>query len=408
MAATDPPLVGETDAKEIPVQYRKFAKLFEDPQDLRALPEHKPWDHEINFKEGFVPPAEKLRPHNPSTLRVWEEYRSKAEKKGWIRKSKSPCAANVLLAFKKGDPNGRPCGDYRRVNDETIRDVYPIPKAQELRDRLSKAVIYTKLDQRNAFNLIRIKEGHEWKTAFILPSGLWEYTVMPFGLTNAPATCQRQNNEILKEFSSFVICYLDDILVFSQKVEEHEGHVIKVLEAFRKVDSRLKLSKCEFSVKKVTFLGYVVEPGQMSIDPEKTEKVRNWERPRNVKDVQTILGFANFCRVFIKDFSKMVEPLTEMTKKGMGFAWNERAEQAFQEIKDRFTREPILYNYHDDRESIIETDASDTCVAGVHLQRDDNGKLHLVAYYSSKMDKTEQNYNIYEKELIAIVKSLKH
>ncbi|EDN91529.1 hypothetical protein SS1G_00932 [Sclerotinia sclerotiorum 1980 UF-70] len=104
----------------------------------------------------------------------------------------------------------------------------------------------------------------------------------------------------------------------------------------------------------------------------------------------------------------MVEPLTEMTKKGVGFVWNEKAEQAFQEIKDRFTREPILYNYHDDRESIIETDASDTCVAGVHLQRDDNGKLHPVAYYSSKMDKTEQNYNIYEKELMAIVKSLKH
>ncbi|EDN92796.1 hypothetical protein SS1G_08660 [Sclerotinia sclerotiorum 1980 UF-70] len=109
IAATDPSLVGKTDAKEIPVQYRKFAKLFEDPQDLRALPEHKPWDHEINFKEGFVPPVEKLRLHNPSTLRIWEEYRSKAEKKGWIRKSKSLCAANVLLAFKKGDPNSRPC-----------------------------------------------------------------------------------------------------------------------------------------------------------------------------------------------------------------------------------------------------------------------------------------------------------
>jgi hypothetical protein len=167
-----PPQDDKQVGNTLPVQYKRFARLFEDPQDMRALPKHQPWDHEINFKKGFTPIAEKLRYHNPQTTRTLEEYREKGVQKGWIRKSKSPCCCNLLIAKKKEDPKGRPCGDYRLLNDGTIRDVYPLPNAQYLRDRLRKAVIYTKIDQRNAFNLIRIKEGHEWKTAFVLPSGL--------------------------------------------------------------------------------------------------------------------------------------------------------------------------------------------------------------------------------------------
>lgn len=383
--------------------------MFEDPQDMRALPQHQPWDHEINFKEGFTPVAEKLRYHNYATTRTLEEYRELGVKKGWIRKSKSPCAVNMLVAKKPGDPKGRPCGDYRMINNGTIRDVYPLPNAQYLRDRLAKAKVYTKLDQRNAFNLIRIKEGHEWKTAFVLPSGLWEYTVMPFGLTNAPATCQRQNNEILRDFiGKFAICYLDDILVYSETVEEHQGHVTQVMEALLKVDSRLKLSKCEFTVKEVVFLGYVIRPGQMSIDPDKIKAVKEWESPRNLKDVQSQLGFANFCRQFIKDYSKVVEPLTSLTRKDVPFKWGEDCEAAFQRLKTEFTKEPILHSFDEEKESIVESDASDTCTGATHLQRDDQGRLHPVAYYSEKMSPAEQNYNIYEKELMAIVKALKH
>jgi transposase InsO family protein len=393
---------------EIPKPYQGYASLFEDPQDWRALPEHQPWDHEINFKEGFTPPAEKLRHHNPQNLRILEEYRRKGVEKGHIRKSKSPSAVNMLIARKKEDPKGRPCGDYRLTNAGTIRDVYPIPNAQYLRDKLGKAKIYTKLDQRNAFNLIRIAKGQEWKTAFVLPSGLWEYTVMPFGLTNAPATCQRQNDEILRPCDSFAICYLDDILIYSEREEDHEGHVLKVLEALRKVDSRLKLPKCEFGVRKVTFLGYVIEPGRMSMDPEKIEAVQNWETPTNVKDVQSLLGFANFCRQFIAGYSEMVRPLTELTKKDLKFEWTPKCEAAFQEIKKRFTEAPILQNYDPDLQCIVESDASDTCMGAVLLQRGKDDKLHPTAYFSKKMSPPEQNYGVGEKELLGIIKCLKH
>ena len=376
---------------------------------MRALPDHQPWDHEINLKPGREPPSEKLRPHSYQNLKLLEEYVQEAAKKGWIRKSKSPAAANMLIARKKGDPKGRPCVDYRGLNDATIRDVYPLPNAQYLRDKLAGAVEFTVLDQRNAFNLIRIKAGHEYKTAFILPSGLWEYCVMPFGLTNAPATCQRQNDNILREYlGKFVICYLDDILIYTKKGENHEEHVKLVMRKLAGVDSRLKLSKCRFGVKQATFLGYVIRPGQIAIDPEKIKAVQEWDSPSNVKDVQSVLGFANFCRQFIKGYAALAEPLTNLTRKDVTFNWTPQAEKAFMEIKKRFTQEPILCSFDVNKESIVETDASDTAIGATHLQKGSDGKLHPIAYFSKKMSPAEQNYNIYEKELLAIVEALKH
>jgi hypothetical protein len=145
-----------------------------------------------------------------------------------------------------------------------------LPSAQYLRDKLAKAKIFTKIDQRNAFNLIRIKKGYEWKSAFLVLSGLYEPLVMPFGAKNAPATCQRQNDNILREYlGKFIIYYLDNILIYSENEEDHEKHVSLVLEALSKIDSRLKLSKYEFSVRKTIFLGYVIKLGKISIDPEK-------------------------------------------------------------------------------------------------------------------------------------------
>lgn len=253
-ATRSPPLVESTTKvvtgdNGIPVQYKKYAKLFENPEDFRALPRHQPWDHEINLKEGREPPSQKLRQHSQQVTRTLEEYVQTAKKKGWIRESKSPAASNMFIVHKADDPKGRPVVDYRELNDATIKDRYPLPSLRTLRDSLRSAKIFTKLDQRTSFALIRIKEGHEWKTAFLLPSGLWEYTVMPFGLSNAPATCQRQNENLLREnLGKFVICYLDDILIYSENEKEHQEHVEWVLGRLATVDTLLKLSKCEFHV----------------------------------------------------------------------------------------------------------------------------------------------------------------
>ena len=396
----------------LPAQYRKFARLFLDPADWRALPKHQPWDHQINLKEGCEPPNEKLRYHNYQKTQRLKEWVRMAAKKGYIRPSKSPAASNVLLAFKSDDPKGRPCGDYRALNAVTIRDVYPLPNAQFLRDRLAKAVVYTKLDQRNSFNLIRIREGDEWKTAFILPpglGGLWEFTVMPFGLTNAPATCQRQNENILKKFlNETVICYLDDILVYSSTFEEHAEHVTQVLQALKGVDSRLKLEKCEFGVTQVKFLGYIISPGEMRIDPDKIKAVLDWPTPQNVKDVQSFNGFGNFCRQFIKNYSEIAAPLTALLRKDVKWKWTKEAQEAFELLKKAFTSDPVLKSFDENKVSIVEPDASGVAVGAVHLQPDDQGKLHPVAYYSEKHSSAEKNYDIYDQELMAVKKSLNH
>ncbi|CAG8981637.1 hypothetical protein HYALB_00013707, partial [Hymenoscyphus albidus] len=165
--------VGKGADSELPVQYREFKDLFENPEDMRALPEHRPWDHEIKLKEGHDLRKQKLRPYNWRNLQLLEEYVKEGIRKGHIRKSDSPIASNMLIAKKKDDPKGRACVDYREVNNATVKDAYPLPTGQYLRDKLGRAKIFTKLDQRNAFGLIRIKPGDEWKTAFVLPSGLY-------------------------------------------------------------------------------------------------------------------------------------------------------------------------------------------------------------------------------------------
>ena len=180
----------------------------------------------------------------------------------------------MLLVGKKGEPKRRPYVNYHGLNNTTIRDIYPLPNAQFLWDRLNKAVIFIILDQQNAFNLIYIKKGHKWKSAFILPSGLWEYTVMPFGLTNAPATCQRQNDNILKPYlGKFIIYYFNNILIYSSKGKNHEKYIKLVIKELAKVDSQLKLSKCRFGVKEATFLRYIIRPGQLVINPVKIKNI---------------------------------------------------------------------------------------------------------------------------------------
>jgi hypothetical protein len=253
--------------------------------------------------------------------------------------------------------------DYRKLNAITIKDRYALPLVTELRDRLKGAKIFTKLDLQGAYNLIRIKEGEEWKTAFRTRYGHFEYTVMPFGLTNAPATCMRLMNETLYAYLDvFVVCYLDDILVYSNEEEQHEGHVKLVLDALRKHRLALKPEKCEFHVKKVEFLGYIVSTEGISMNPEKVRAVLEWPTPESVKDVQSFLGLANFYRRFIKGYSHTAAPLTDLTKKLEEFQWSDKADRAFRTLKDAFTKALVLVTFDLEKRITVETDALDYAI----------------------------------------------
>jgi hypothetical protein len=390
----------------IPTEYHQYRKLFEEELDT-GLPEHSQWDHEICLKDGENPKFYPIYNLNETQLTTLREYLENNLRKGYIRTSTSSAGYPVMFVPKK---NGklRLVVDYRQLNGITHKDRTPLPLMTELRDRLHGKSWFTALDLRSAYNLIRVKEGEEWKTAFRTKFGLYEYLVMPFGLTNAPATFQRMINNVLREYLDiFVVVYLDDILIFSENLEEHKEHVHKILQTLLAAKLLVDPEKSHFHVQEVTFLGHIIRPNQISMDPEKVKAVRDWEAPGNVKDVQSFLGFANYYRRFIKDFSKIAKPLTELTKKEEKFEWTEERETAFQNVKKQITAEPVLATFDPDKEIELETDASDYALGSQLGQRDDQGRLHPVAFWSKKLNGAELNYPIYDKEFLAIVESFK-
>ena len=294
--------------------------------------------------------------------------------------------------------------DYRKLNAITVKNRHPLPLIQESLDRLGEAKWYSKIDLRGAYNLIRVAEGDEWKTAFRTRYGLFEYLVMPFGLTNAPATFQHMMNDVFREHLDVrVVVYLDDILVFSKTREQHIEDVKVVLRKLRENRLWAKLEKCEFFTRSVEFLGYIISPSGIAMDPNKVKAVVDWPVPKTVRDVRAFLGFANFYRKFIHGYSRIVAPLVKLTKQTTPWEWSGDREESFNQLKKAFTSAPILTHYDPKRRIVIEADASDYAVAAILSHPDDQGRLQPVAFVSRKLDDAERNYAIYDKELLAIV-----
>lgn len=249
-----------------------------------------------------------------------------------------------------------------------------------------------------------MKKGDEWKTAFKTPIGHFEYLVMPFGLTNAPAVFQALINDVLRDFlNHFVFVYLDDILIFSRDPEEHTSHVRQVL--VRLLENRLfvKAEKCEFGVSTVSFLGHVIQEGQVRADPSKIRAVEEWPVPSSRKELQCILGFANFYRRFIRDYSKVASPRTRLTSSSVPFCWSNEANMAFNRLKHLFTTAPVLVQPDASKQFIVEVDASDSGVGAVLSQRGGSREhLQPCAFYSRRLSPTERNYDMGDRELLAV------
>lgn len=392
---------------EIPEPYKKFEHLFQEVVDEQALPKHQPWDHEIVLQEGKTPTFGPIYQLSDRELMVLREYIDKSLAKGYIRPSKSPAGYPIMFVPKK-DGTDRLCVDYRQLNDITVKNRYPLPNIKELRDRLSRAKIFTALDLRDGYHLIRIKEGEEWKTAFRTRYGHYEYTVMPFGLTNAPATFQELINNVLRPYLDItVIAYLDDILIYSENEEQHTGHVLEVLQALDEYSLRLKLKKCEFHKTKVNFLGYVVGTHGVQMSEEKIEVIKNWPTPTTVTEIQSFLGFVNFNREFIKDYSKIAIPMTRLTRKDTPWNWDNKADNAFRTLKKACIKPPCFRIFVSGVPLKFETDASDLALGGCASIYID-GKWHPIAYYSRKFSGPEERYDVHDKELLAIVACLQH
>jgi len=392
--------------KNIPEKYRKYEKLFREEPET-GLPEHTEWDHEIQIINGekthFLP----IYNLNIKELEELKAYIDENLRKGYIRPSKSSAGYPVMFVPKK---NGklRLVVDFRRLNAITVKDRTPLPLIAEMRDRLHGKNWFTALDLKGAYNLIRMKKGEEWKTAFRTKFGLFEYLVMPFGLTNAPATFQRMINHVLRDYiDKFVVVYLDDILIFSENEAEHEKHVHQVLQALQDAKLLVEPSKSKFHVQEVDFLGHTIRPNEIRMEKGKIAAVSEWKAPENVKDVQSFLGFANYYRRFIKDFGKIAKPLTDLTRKDIPFKFEKEETEAFEKIKNCILSEPVLATFNPELAIELETDASDFALGATIGQRDEKGVLHPIAFWSKKLSGPALRYPIYDKEFMAIVESFK-
>lgn len=384
-------------------QTSAFSKL-----ESRELPPHRSTDHKIILKKGSQPPFGKLYGMTREELTTLRDWLQDNLSKGFIRASSSPAASPVLFV-KKSDGGLRLCMDYRGLNTITVKNRYPIPLISETLDRLSNARYFTKLDVISAFNRIRIAEGDEWKTAFRTRYGLYESLVMPFGLTNAPSTFQNYINTNLREYlDKFCTAYLDDVLVYSNPKEEHRIHVNLILNKLREAGLQLDIKKCSFEAKEVKYLGILISCKGIEMDPVKIECVKSWKTPVCIKDIQAFLGFANFYRRFIKNFSSLAKPLTELTKKDIPWIWSRTCEKAFLTLKSAFTQAPVLRHFDPDKRCIVEVDSSDWALGGILSQYDDQKILHPVAYFSGPLNAAQINYEIYDKELLAVVTAFKH
>ena len=292
----------------------------------------------------------------------------------------------------------------------TILNKYPLPPTTELLERVAGATVFTKLDLKDGYHLIQIRKGDEWKTPFRTRYGHYEYKVMPYGLVNAPATFQAMMNKILREFLDHrVVVYLDDILIYSKSLEDHKALIKQVLARLERHDLAISLKKSVFHVDTVEFLGNIVGKDGVTISKKKVESILSWKAPRSVKDLQIFIGFANFYRRFIANFSKACKPITDTLKtKGDKklWSWGPEQDKAFEELKQRFTSAPILGHFYPNRKTVIQTDVSDFAL-GCILSQDLGKRLHPVALHSRKLNDAERNFKIHDKELLAILEAFR-
>ena len=380
----------------------EFPDVFKEPD---SLPPKRDIEHRIELEPGAKPPEQTLIRLSPSELEECKRQLADFCTKAHIRPSQSPFGAPVLFVRKRGG-GLRMCIDYRKLNQQTRKDRYPMPRIDELIDQLLGAKVFSKLDLRSGYHQVRVAEEDIHKTAFRTRYGHYEFTVMPFGLTNAPATFQRLMNSVLSPFiDKFVIVYLDDILVFSRNEEEHEEHLRAVLQKLREEKLYAGRGKCEFGVRSIEYLGHTVGPNGVEMNDDKIKAIVDWTVPKTKKELRSFLGLAGYYRRFIEHFAQRVLPLSEMLKDTAVFTWGRAQQAAFDDLKSVMTTAPVLAIPDPSLPYEVYTDSSAFGVGAILLQDQGRG-LQPCAYLSHKLSNAERNYTTHEQELLAVIYAL--
>ena len=334
----------KTEEKNVPLleRYKDFAHMFSEEASQKMPPSH-PYDHPIVLDDSFIPKIEKIYLLSPDKQKATDDFIEENLKTRKIRPSTSPQASPFFYIGKK-DAGLQPCQDYRYINEHTIKDVYPLPLISDLINKVKDAQLFTKFDIWSRYNNIRIKEGDQWKAAFITSKVLFEPTIMFFGLSNSPATFQRFMNNSFRDMiaEGWLIIYMDNMLLTSTNKEEDTEWTRRVLKRMEELNLHLKLKNSWFSVKEVDFLGLILWPEEIAMDPAKLSGINDWPTPQKVKDVRSFLGFSNYYWRFIGNYSNIAHPLINLTKKDKTWNWSPSCQMAFDQLKKEFSKQPIL------------------------------------------------------------------
>jgi len=308
-----------------------------------------------------------------------------------------------VLLVKKKDSSSLLCVDYRQRNKLTIKNKYPLPMIDNLMDQLHGAVVFSKIDLRSGYHQILVKSDDVQKMTFRSRYGHYEYVVMPFGVTNALALFMDFMNRIFRPFlDKFVVVFIDDIFIYSKTQEDHIKHLRTILSILREKKLYVKLSKCEFWMKEVQFLGHVISMLCIAVNPSKVEVILQWECLKSVMEIRSFVGLAGYYRRFIEGFSKIVASLTQLTCKDQPFAWTNRCEESFQMMKQKLTSAPMLIIPDTNKSFEVFCDASLQGLGCVLMQ-----EKKVVAYASKQLKVHEKNYPTHDLELAGVVFALK-
>ncbi|KAJ9525450.1 hypothetical protein QJQ45_003145 [Haematococcus lacustris] len=377
------------------------------PKELPAVQDmpRRSVDHTIHLTGPAPSPRPIYRMSQPELDQLKKQLDDLLAK-GFIRSSTSPFAAPVLFVRKK-DGSLRLCVDFRALNQQTLKNRYPLPRIDDLLDQLSGAQVFSKIDLRSGYHQIRVAEDDIPKTAFRTRYGHYEFTVLPFGLCNAPATFQQLMNDVFKpHLDDFVLVYLDDILVFSKSAADHERHLHLTLSLLRQHQLCANLAKCAFWLDTVDFLGHIVSAAGIQPDPTKVKAVLDGPAPQDKHQLRSFLGTANYYRRLLHHHAHRVLPLTDLLRDKQPWRWGEAEQCAFADIKAAMASSPVVRPPDFSLPFTVKTDASLFAIGAVLTQQDSSGAEYVVAYESRKLNPAQVNYPAHERELLAVLHAL--
>uniref|UniRef100_A0A388K617 Reverse transcriptase domain-containing protein n=1 Tax=Chara braunii TaxID=69332 RepID=A0A388K617_CHABU len=379
----------------------KYPDLFE---ELTGVVE-KEVVHAIEIIPGSGIPKGRIYRMSPGELDELRRQLKELVEKGWIRPIVPPYGSPVLFVPKKKEGTLRMCIDYMGLNAIIVKNREPLPRIDDLLDRVQGCRYFSKIDLKSGYHQIAIQPEDQHKTAFQTRYGLYEFVVMPFGLCNAPDTFQHAMNRIFHDYmDKFEIVYLDDILIFSKTVEEHVAHLDKVPSLLRQHKFKINGEKCEFGRTRVLYLGHEISAEGLKPDDAKVASIRDWPRPQSVTEMRSFLGITGYYRNFVKNYSIVVAPLTDLTHLDTPWEWTDRCEAAFRHLKHALTHHEVLKLPDPNKPFIVTMDASQFGIGAV-LAQQEGKKLRPVEYTSKKMPSQKLAKSTYEKELYAIYKA---